>query len=87
VAEVLEQWPQLAETFVAFGFHAILDRRLSNTLGRIVTLEKACRRMDVDLKLFLTALKRRLADIGCSPAEVLVSIDALRESGKTVATH
>jgi hypothetical protein len=87
VAEVLEQWPQLAETFVAFGFHAILDRRLRNTLGRIVTLDKACRRMDVDLALFLTALKRRLGDAGCRSAEVLVSIDALRESGKTVAAH
>jgi hypothetical protein len=55
---VLDHFPQLLPTFAAHGFAALTNPQLRATVGRVITIEQACRRMGVDLDQFLTALNR-----------------------------
>jgi hypothetical protein len=59
VAAVLGRWPELLDTFLAFGFTALAQPAMRETMGRVVTLEQACRRKEVDLAQFLAALDAR----------------------------
>jgi Domain of unknown function (DUF1858) len=46
----------LIEVFVNFGFTMLINPQLRSTMARVVTLERACRRMGVALPEFLEAL-------------------------------
>ena len=56
---VLEHFPELMPTFAAHGFEALINPRLRATLGRVVTLRQACRRLGVDIDDFVAELNRR----------------------------
>lgn len=62
VGAVLDRQPELLEVFVAFGFHMLTQPQMRNTIARVVTIERACRRMDVDVPTFLAALNKRLSE-------------------------
>jgi hypothetical protein len=85
---VLEHFPELLPTFVAHGFEALVNPRLRATVGRVVTLGQACRRMGVDTDDFVAELNRRRdektsphADLPLIPLERLTS--TLIRSAKT----
>jgi len=56
VSTVLDRHPELLEVFVQFGFTTLTNPQFRSTIARVVTIEKACQRMGVDLSVFLTAL-------------------------------
>ena len=62
VGTVLDRQPELLEVFVDFGFHMLTQPQMRNTIARVVTIERACRRMEVDLPTFLVALNARLSE-------------------------
>ncbi len=59
-AHVFEQFPCTQPVFKQFGFGQLFNPILRNTLGRITTLERACRLHNVNLNDFLTALNQSL---------------------------
>jgi hypothetical protein len=56
VGAVLDRYPSLLDTFLAFGFRPLSNPLLRRMMARHVTLAAACRHMDVDLETFLAAL-------------------------------
>jgi uncharacterized protein involved in response to NO len=56
VGEVLDRYPELLNTFVAFGFTPLVNPLLRKTVARFVTVEGACRGQQVDGNELLTAL-------------------------------
>lgn len=58
VADVLNDEPALLSIFVSFGFAPLTSPLLRRTLARHVTIEAACRHLDVDTQAFLAALNR-----------------------------
>jgi hypothetical protein len=79
-ARVLEYFPKLLPTFVEHGFEALVNPRLRATVGRVVTLGQACRRLGVDTDAFVEELNRRReeeasprADLPLVPLETLTS--------------
>jgi hypothetical protein len=63
VAGVLDRYPLLIGTFVAYGFKMLSNPRLRRSIARVVTIEQACRRMDVDCRQFVETLNRRRQEI------------------------
>ena len=63
VAAVLDRYPLLIDTFVAHGFKMLSDPRLRRSIARVVSIEQACRRMDVNCGQFVEALNRRCEEI------------------------
>lgn len=63
VAAVLDRDPGLLDTFVQHGFTMLSNPRLRRSIARVVTIEQACRRMDVDCGQFVDALNRRREEI------------------------
>src|SRR5262249_22615414 len=61
VAEVLDQYPYLLETFLTFGFRPLANPLFRRTVARFVTIEQACRHVDVDVNLFLESLNAFIA--------------------------
>jgi len=59
VADVLERYPWLLETFVAAGFTPLRNPVLRRTLGRMTTIRKACRHLGVDLNCVLNDLNHQ----------------------------
>jgi hypothetical protein len=59
VGAVVERYPELLDVFLRFGFTMLANPQLRRTIARVVTIERACRRMDVDLAEFLEALNRQ----------------------------
>jgi hypothetical protein len=55
---VLEHFPELLPIFAANGFAALTNPQLRTTIGRVVTIEQACRRMGVNTDNFLAELNR-----------------------------
>jgi hypothetical protein len=53
---VLEYFPELLPAFVAHGFAALVNPRLRDTVGRVVTIEQACRRMGINCGEFVKEL-------------------------------
>ena len=47
VGEVLDRYPDLLDTFLAFGFTPLANPVLRRTLARYVTIAQACRRLQV----------------------------------------
>jgi hypothetical protein len=56
VSDVLTVYPDLLPTFVSFGFHALTNPVTRATVARHVTVEGACRLLDVDAGPFVAAL-------------------------------
>jgi hypothetical protein len=56
VGDVLDAYPALLPTFLAHGFRALENPLLRKTVARHVTIEVACRMLDVDLARFVAAL-------------------------------
>lgn len=71
VGAVLERHPELLDVFVEFGFTTLTNPQFRNTIAQVVTLEKACRRMGVDLAQFLETLNHARDGVphsGCASA-------------------
>jgi hypothetical protein len=66
VAVALDAHPELLDTFVAFGFTALVNPRFRASLARVVTIDRACRRMGVDCNQFLCELNRRTEQTRCA---------------------
>lgn len=56
VGAILDRYPALVETFLAFGFRPLANPLLRRMMARHVTIASACRRMDVEVTPFLAAL-------------------------------
>ena len=86
VAAVLERHPELLETFLSYGFTTLANSQLRNTVARIVSIERACRRMDVDLAEFVAALNARRSDAR-RPADKLpfIPLETLKAAGTVFA--
>lgn len=59
VGDVLARHPESLEVFLEFGFTTLAQPAMRETIARVVTLERACRRTGVDLQSFLRALEAR----------------------------
>jgi hypothetical protein len=59
VGEILECYPELLDTFLAFGFQPLANPWLRQTLARFITVEAACRRQGVETRRLLDALNAR----------------------------
>jgi hypothetical protein len=59
VGDVIEAYPHLLDTFLSFGFRPLANPWLRRTLARTVTLEQACRLLDIDAHKLLDALNAR----------------------------
>lgn len=64
VGQVLETSPELLEVFVEHGFTTLTNPQFRRTVARLVTIEKACRRLGVDQRAILLALNSRRAAAG-----------------------
>ncbi len=77
---VLEHFPALLPTFVQHDFAALVNPQLRATVGRVVTLEQACRRMGKNVDAFVAQLnqdRERLSDL---PTDLpLVPLHALKK--------
>jgi hypothetical protein len=62
VGAVLDRHPQLLDVFTAHGFTMLTDPALRNTIARVVTIDRACRRMGVDPDDLLKDLNERLGE-------------------------
>jgi hypothetical protein len=58
VGEVLDRYPALLDTFLAFGFTLLANPLLRRTVARLVSIEQACRRQGVDVAKLLAALNQ-----------------------------
>lgn len=56
VADVLNRYPWLLETFLSSGFTPLRSAVARKTLARVVTIGQACEKLDVDLAPFLAKL-------------------------------
>ncbi|MFB3786072.1 MAG: DUF1858 domain-containing protein [bacterium] len=56
VGDVLDAYPNLVKTFVAFGFTPLQNPVLRATIARTVTIQAACRKLGVDVNEMLQAL-------------------------------
>lgn len=59
VGQILDRYPALVDTFLEFGFTMLTNPQLRGTIARVVTVDRACRRMGVDQEQFLAELNRR----------------------------
>jgi hypothetical protein len=75
VGDVLDRYPALLHTFVAFGFTALAKPLLRRTLAPLVSVEQACRRQGVDVEQLLAALNRARAAGECRRALPLVTVN------------
>jgi hypothetical protein len=56
VGSVLDRHPELLETFLSFGFRALANPLLRRTVAPHVTIERACRLLNVDPEQLVAAL-------------------------------
>lgn len=63
VGAVLDRHPELLGAFVQHGFVMLTDPALRNSIAKVVTIGRACRRMGVDAGQLLDDLNRRLGHI------------------------
>jgi hypothetical protein len=56
VGKVLERYPELLDTFLRFGFTPLANPLLRKALAGRITIEQACRRLDVNANELLEAL-------------------------------
>jgi hypothetical protein len=58
VGEVLERAPTLLQIFLTFGFKPLVNPLLRKTFAARITIDQACRMMDVDARKLLEALNK-----------------------------
>ena len=68
VSAILDRYPVLLDTFLAFGFRLLSNPLLRRMMARHITLAAACRHMGVDLETFLAALNDARTRQAASPA-------------------
>jgi hypothetical protein len=56
VGAVLDRYPALLDTFLAFGFRPLANPLLRRMMARHITIASACRRLGVAVKPFIAAL-------------------------------
>jgi hypothetical protein len=56
VGDVLDRYPDLLSTFLAFGFAPLTNPLLRRTVARVVTIAAACRSQNVNSEKLLAAL-------------------------------
>jgi hypothetical protein len=56
VGDVLDRYPHLLGTFLAFGFHPLANPRLRGMVAPYITVERACALLHVDVGSLLDAL-------------------------------
>jgi hypothetical protein len=84
VGEVLDRYPGLLDTFLAFGFKLLANPLLRKTLAHQVTLELACRILDVDAPNFVDTLNQeRLHQLRGRVALPLLSEERVGAGGHT----
>ncbi len=82
VAAVLDRFPDLLPTFVSFGFKMLADPHFRRGIARVVTIERACRRMGVDCQRFVAALNEaRIARLQMIAADEVHVLPAVRRAG------
>ena len=79
VGDVLARYPQSLEIFVRRGFTPLRNPVLRKTMARVITIEQACRREDVDLTELLNELEQMVVDERVSSAP-LVSITRMDQA-------
>jgi hypothetical protein len=72
VGEVLARTPQLLDTFLDFGFKPLTNPLRRRTLAAHVTIDQACRMMDVDADHLLAALNE--ARTTASPQRIAIPL-------------
>jgi len=71
VGDVLARYPQSLEIFVRRGFTPLRNPVLRKTMARVITIEQACRREDVDLTELLNELEHMVGDEKVNPAQLV----------------
>lgn len=59
VGDVLQLYPHLLDEFVQFGFTPLTNPVLRRTVARAVSIESACRKLDVNTNILLNRLNER----------------------------
>jgi hypothetical protein len=70
VSAILDRYPFLLDTFLAFGFRPLSNPLLRRMMARHVTVAAACRHMDVNLEAFLAALNDARTQYAVSPTAI-----------------
>jgi hypothetical protein len=71
VGAVLNRYPVLLDTFLAFGFRPLANPLLRRMMARHITIASACQRLDVAVEPFLSALneaRARQAGLAAPPS-------------------
>lgn len=68
VADILDRYPMLLDTFVRAGFTPLSNPLLRNTIARCVTVGTACRRVGVDESEFMQTITQRISEY-CNDVE------------------
>ncbi|HZT79987.1 MAG TPA: DUF1858 domain-containing protein, partial [Gemmataceae bacterium] len=76
VGDVLDHYPALLDTFLAFGFKPLANPFFRRTVARFVTIGQACRQQGVDEARLLGALNQARA----RPADGRLSLRVVEES-------
>ncbi len=76
VGAILDYYPDLLDTFLAFGFRPLSNPLFRRMMARHITLAAACRYMDVNLKIFLAVLNDARTRQAASPAATSHCCDA-----------
>jgi hypothetical protein len=84
VGAILDRYPVLLNTFLAYGFRPLSNPLLRRMMARHVTVAAACRHMDVNLETFLTALNDARTGHGASPATIPHGCDSCARSDNHV---
>jgi NnrS protein/uncharacterized protein DUF1858 len=84
---VLARFPELLTVFAAHGFSALANPQLRATLGRVITIEQACRRMNVNTEEFLATLNRGRIKANDPRADLpMVALEALSSTNTNLHT-
>jgi hypothetical protein len=84
VSAILDRYPVLLDTFLAFGFRSLSNPLLRRMMARHVTVAAACRHMDVNLETFLAALNEARRRDALSPAAIPHCCDSCARSDNHV---
>lgn len=80
VGAILDRFPVLLDTFLAFGFRPLSNPLLRRMMARHVTVAAACRHMDVNLETFLAALNEARTRDAAPPAAIPHCCDSCARS-------
>ncbi len=85
VAAVLDQFPQTMPVFLESGFSSLANATARKTFAKVVSIEKACQKHDVDSAEFLRKLNAAIAGKPASAAPVATpAMEEPQPAGKTI---